>query len=191
MSFAETLRRLRNEKGLTQQQFADLLYVDRTTIVKWENGTRMPDAFLLARISKSLGVEMDRLIPKSEITEEKPKVILVDDEKIILTGGMPILEEALPEADIIGFDKPTSAIDFAKNNRIALAFLDIELGKISGLDLCRELLDISPRTNIIFLTSYIDYSFDAWSTGACGFLLKPLTVKKVKNQLTLLRYPLS
>ena len=191
MSFAETLRRLRNEKGLTQQQFADLLYVDRTTIVKWENGTRMPDAFLLARISKSLGVEMDRLIQKSEISEEKPKVILVDDEKIILTGGMPILEETFPDADIIGFDKPTSAIDFAKNNRIALAFLDIELGKISGLDLCRELLDIFPRTNVIFLTSYIDYSFDAWSTGACGFLLKPLTVKKVKNQLTLLRYPLS
>ncbi len=190
MSFAETLRRIRTEKGLTQQQLADLLYVDRTTIVKWENGSRMPDAWLLSRISKSLGVELDRLIEKPEQPDAKPKVILVDDEKIILTGGMPILEESLPDAEIIGFDKPMSAIDFAKNNRIALAFLDIEMGKVSGLDLCRELLKINPRTNVVFLTSYIDYSFDAWSTGACGFLLKPLTVEKVNKQLAFLRYPL-
>ena len=42
---------------------------------------------------------------------------------------------------------------------------------------------------MIYLTAYREYSFDAWETGACGFLLKPLTVEKVKNSLKLLRYP--
>ena len=72
---------------------------------------------------------------------------------------------------------------------MALAFLDIELGKTSGLDLCRALLDINPRTNVIYLTAYIEYSFDAWSTGASGFMLKPLTPEGVRAQLKNLRYP--
>ena len=72
---------------------------------------------------------------------------------------------------------------------IALAFLDIELGRVSGLDLCREMLRIRPRTNVIFLTAFREYSLDAWDTGASGFLLKPLEVDAVKKQLAALRYP--
>ena len=53
----------------------------------------------------------------------------------------------------------------------------------------RELLEINPRTNVIFLTAYMGYSFDAWSTGACGFILKPISASEVRKQITLLRYP--
>jgi two-component SAPR family response regulator len=96
----------------------------------------------------------------------------------------------MPDASIVGFTKPSEALEFSRNNNVALAFLDIELGKSSGLDLCRKLLDINPLTNVVFLTAYIDYSFDAWDTGACGFLMKPLTVESVQKQLTRLRHPL-
>ena len=64
------------------------------------------------------------------------------------------------------------------------------MGKVNGLDLCRDLLTINPRMNVIFLTAYMEYSFDAWDTGACGFLLKPVSETAVKKQLTKLRYPL-
>ena len=74
-------------------------------------------------------------------------------------------------------------------NRVALAVLDIELGTASGFDLCSTLLEINPRTNIVFLTAYPDYSLDAWKTGASGFMLKPLTIENVKEQLKKLRYP--
>lgn len=69
--------------------------------------------------------------------------------------------------------------------------MDIELGTASGLDLCRTLLEINPHTNVVFLTAYADYSLDAWATGACGFLMKPLTLEGVREQLKRLRYPLS
>ena len=85
--------------------------------------------------------------------------------------------------------RPSEAVDFAKTNRVALAFLDIELGNTSGLDLCRTLLEINPRTNVVFLTAYSGYSLDAWSTGASGFMLKPITLEGVKAQLANLRYP--
>ncbi|MBQ5510791.1 MAG: response regulator, partial [Prevotella sp.] len=70
---------------------------------------------------------------------------------------------------------------------VALAILDIELGNASGFDLCRTLLEINPRTNIVFLTAYADYSLDAWDTEASGFLLKPLTPDGVRQQLKKLR----
>ena len=69
--------------------------------------------------------------------------------------------------------------------------MDIELGTASGLDLCKTLLEINPRTNIVFLTAYADYSLNAWRTEASGFLLKPLTAEDVKEQLRRLRYPFS
>ena len=63
------------------------------------------------------------------------------------------------------------------------------MGKTSVLDLCRTLLEINPRTNVVYLTAYIEYSFDAWSTGASGFMLKPITEEGVREQLKNLRYP--
>lgn len=190
LSFGESLRRLRMEKGLSQQRLSEILFVDRSTIVRWETGSRTPDVLLLSRIADALGVDVRLLLDAAaESAPEKPNVILVDDERIILSGSMPVLEAVMPEAAITGFTRPSDAIEFARTNRIALAFLDIEMGKVSGLSLCRELLEISPRTNVVFLTAYAEYSFDAWDTGACGFLLKPLEPQGVRRQLDRLRYP--
>ena len=189
-SFANTLKQLRTERNLSQKQMAELQYVDRSTVAKWENGNRIPDTLLLSRIAECLDIDMQVLLTNVELAEEIPNVILVDDEKIILSGGLPILEEVMPNASITGFTKPSDAIKYAKANRIALAFLDIEMGKISGFDLCRELLEINPRTNVIFLTAYMDYSLRAWDTGASGFVLKPLSAEDVRKQLDKLRYPI-
>ena len=114
-------------------------------------------------------------------------VLMVDHERIILTGSLPILKKALPDASISGFTKPSEALEFARRTPVDLAFLDIEMGKRSGLTVCKDLLAINPKTNVIFLTAYEGYSLDAWSTGASGFLMKPLTVEAVQNQLSLLR----
>lgn len=144
MSFGESLRRLRMEKGLSQQRLSEILFVDRSTIVRWETGSRTPDVLLLSRIADALGVDVRLLLDAAaESAPEKPNVILVDDERIILSGSLPVLEAVMPEAAITGFTRPSDAIEFARSNRIALAFLDIEMGKISGLALCRELLEIS------------------------------------------------
>ena len=189
MLFAETLKKLRVEKGLLQRELAAQVYVTRSTVARWENGSRLPDAPMITRLSRCLDVDVGTLLCTEEENDESPHVIMVDDGKIILNGGLPILEEAIPNATVIGFTRPSEAIAYAKANKVALAFLDIEMGKVSGLDLCRTLLEINPRTNVVFLTAYIEYSFDAWSTGASGFMLKPITPEGVKMQLKNLRYP--
>lgn len=190
MIFAEMLRRLRNGKGWSQQTLAEKTYVNRSTISKWESGNRLPDAAMIYRLAGILGVDSDILFSAVSESEEQPNVILVDDEEIILKGGMSILEEVLPNASVIGFTNPKEAEEYARVKRISLAFLDIEMGRISGLDLCRELLRINPRMNVVFLTGYRDYAFDAWDSGACGFLMKPMTAEAVRTQLERLRHKL-
>lgn len=189
-TFAETIRQLRTERGISQAQLADQMYVTRSTVARWESGSRMPDAVMIARLAKCLGTNTEALFGLLSEEMETPNIIMVDDEGIILSGGLPVLEEVFPDANITGFTKPSEAIKYAQNNPVALAFLDIELGKHNGLELCGELQQINPQTNVIFLTAYMDYSLDAWKTGASGFIIKPITAAGIRNQLPRLRFPL-
>ena len=188
--FSETLKKLRTEKGLSQQALADKIFVTRPTVARWESGIRLPDAVTITRLAEILGVEVNFLLSAVAQEDECPNVIMVDDRKLILTGGLPILEEVMPNANVTGFLDADDAIEFAKSNRVSLAFLDIELRNTNGLDLCKKLLEINPHTNVVFLTAYSNYSLDAWSTGASGFMLKPITAEGLKEQLKNLRYPL-
>ena len=125
-----------------------------------------------------------------QIFDELVIVIMVNDEKIVLKGGMNVICKLLPNASVTGFTSPKEALTFAKSSRIHLAFLDIEMGNFSGLDLCHELLKLNPRINIIYLTAYADYSLEAWNTGACGYLVKPISAEQIRNQLSRLRFPI-
>lgn len=189
--FAETLKKLRTEKGLSQRDLSERMYVTRSTVARWENGSRVPDAAMLSRLSVCLDTDVNTLLSTAMESDESPNVIMLDDRKIILTGGLPVLEAVMPHATVVGFTRPSEAIEYARANRVALAFLDIEMGKTSGLDLCRTLLEINPRTNVVYLTAYSEYAVDAWGTGASGFMLKPITPEGVRLQLKNLRYPFS
>lgn len=188
-SFGEALRKLRLERGINQPQLAKALYVSRPTVTRWENGTRLPDAAMITRLADYLGVEVNALLGELVRDEERPQVILVDDEPLILRGSLSILADALYQANVTGFSDPSEALEFAMTHKIALAFLDIDMGSTNGIELCGQLLEINDHTNVVFLTAYMDYSLDAWSTGASGFLLKPLTVKAVQGVLSRLKYP--
>ena len=62
MAFGNNIKKLREEKNLTQQQLADKLYVSRQTICRWENGSRCPDLITAKKLALELKVSMDELI---------------------------------------------------------------------------------------------------------------------------------
>lgn len=186
-NFAYNLKKIRSERGVSQQQLANLLFVDRSSIANWESGRRVPDAVIMSRLAQFFNVDISYFLSDEEI--ETPNVIIVDDEEIILSGTIPVLTEAMPNASITGFNRVSEVLQFAENNDIDIAFLDIELGKNSGIELCEKLLNIRPVTNVIFLTSYPGYSIDAWDTKASGFLVKPASLEDIQSQLKKLRHP--
>jgi len=188
--FGKRIRALRQEKNLSQQQLADLMFVTRKTVGNWENGNRMPDITMLSRLSRHLGVQTYELLDEISGSDEQPVVIIVEDESVLLKGFVHILEDTLPRADIYGFENGTEALRFAESNQVAAAFLDIELFGESGIDVARGLIGLQPHTNIIFLTGHGEYTADALDLHCSGYILKPLTPEKVLREVTHLRFPI-
>lgn len=67
MEFNEKLQELRKRKGLTQEELAEVLYVSRTAISKWESGRGFPNIESLKSISKFFSVSLDELLSGEEI----------------------------------------------------------------------------------------------------------------------------
>lgn len=67
MEFNEKLQELRNNKGLTQEELAEELYVSRTAISKWETGRGVPNIESLKAISKFFSVSIDELLSSEEL----------------------------------------------------------------------------------------------------------------------------
>lgn len=69
MEFNEKLQELRKRKGLTQEELAELLYVSRTAISKWESGRGFPNIDSLKAISKCFGISLDELLSGEELLQ--------------------------------------------------------------------------------------------------------------------------
>lgn len=67
MEFHEKLQELRKQKGFTQEELAEQLYVSRTAISKWESGRGFPNIESLKAISKTFCVSLDELLSGEEI----------------------------------------------------------------------------------------------------------------------------
>lgn len=64
--FGEKLKRLREEKGLTQENIARKLCISRATVSKYESGRRKPDIETMKTLSKYYGVSVDYIIGMTE-----------------------------------------------------------------------------------------------------------------------------
>lgn len=76
MEFNEKLQELRKQKGLTQEELANALYVSRTAVSKWESGRGYPNIDSLKAIAKFFSVSIDELLTGGEalsIAEEDNK----------------------------------------------------------------------------------------------------------------------
>ncbi len=120
------------------------------------------------------------------------KILLVDDEELQLIRLTDEVKKVLPiETIIYSFLNPLEALSKVKSIKLDIAFLDIEMPGINGINLAKELKKINPTINIIFVTAYNSYALDAYKLHASGYLTKPVSASKIKEELELLRHPIS
>ena len=117
------------------------------------------------------------------------KILAVDDEIIALDGLVRSIQEADSNAKVYSYRFADEAIEFAKNNTCDVAFLDIEMVGMNGINLANELIKLNPNINIIFSTGYGNYRDVAFDIHASGYIVKPITPEKVKKELLNLRRP--
>lgn len=113
-------------------------------------------------------------------------IIAVDDEKLARGALIMALEQVFPEDNIFPFGKASEAIDKVnelKNEGVEYAFLDIRLRGSTGIDLAKNIKDVSPKTKVIFVTAYNDFASEAFSVQASGYLLKPVSPEAIKETI--------
>lgn len=118
------------------------------------------------------------------------KIMAVDDEYLALNDLVRLLGKLRPNAEIVQFIESKDAFDYFSQNKVDIVFLDIQMESYTGVELAKMCKELCPRVNIIFVTGYIQYSFDALKLHASGYLLKPVRVSELLTELENLRYPL-
>ena len=119
------------------------------------------------------------------------KIIAVDDEKIALQGLLLSIRRAAPEAEVQGFRRAADAIAYMESTPCDVAFLDIEMKGINGVETAERLKSIHPDVNIIFATGFGSYRDAAFDLHASGYLIKPITEEAVRRELENLRRPIA
>lgn len=116
-------------------------------------------------------------------------IMAVDDERLALQALIDAIEKADSGAHVKGFIYAEDALEYAEANPVDVAFLDVEMADLSGVELARRLKLKNPDINIIFATGFGEYRGSAFELHASGYLTKPITVEKVKKELSELRRP--
>lgn len=116
-------------------------------------------------------------------------IIAVDDERIALETLVDAIKEATPNALISEFRKAQDALDYVMEHPCDVAFLDIEMREISGIELARRIKVMVPRINIVFVTGYSEYASEALKLRASVYVMKPVTKDEILEELDNLRHP--
>lgn len=110
----------------------------------------------------------------------KASVLLVDDEQNILKTTKICLENAGFEVD--AFADPTKALDALRQRSYNLAFYDLKMQPIDGMQLLKETGQISPGTTVVLMTAHgsIDSAVEAIKLGAFDYLQKPFEFSELQ-----------
>lgn len=117
-------------------------------------------------------------------------ILLIDDEPLALEMLKDSVAEACPDAVLHPFLKTSEALAFLQANPVDIAFLDIQMRGMSGLEMAVKCKQLYPKINLIFATGYDSYAIDAMTMHASGYIMKPIPAEKVKKELMNLRHPL-
>ena len=109
------------------------------------------------------------------------KVICVDDEQPILDNFKNRVSGFTQMKSLHLFTDAKEALHWVKEHPVDVAFLDIEMGGINGVDLARRLKEIDRDIRIFFVTAYEQYALDAFKVDALGYILKPYSKEDLQE----------
>lgn len=113
------------------------------------------------------------------------KILALDDEPIALYEITKSIKEAVSDCEIKSFDEPEDALDEIMERGFIpdIAFLDIEMPRITGIEMAKRIRENCKNTKIVFVTGFSQYAIEAYNIHARGYLMKPPTAEKVKAEI--------
>ncbi|UWX04198.1 response regulator transcription factor [Pseudoxanthomonas sp. NC8] len=102
--------------------------------------------------------------------------VVAEDEELLRTSLLLQLGEVWPGLRVVAeCEDGASALEAIAEHKPDVAFLDIRMPGLTGIEVAAALAEVSPRTRVVFVTAYDQYAIDAFEKGAVDYLLKPIT----------------
>ncbi|WMJ89898.1 response regulator [Anaerocolumna sp. MB42-C2] len=111
------------------------------------------------------------------------RAIVVDDEwytleeisdLILLSGKMEVIKK---------YQNPVKVLEEINSLSVDVAFIDIEMPEIDGLTLAERIMEVSPDTSIVFVTSWNQYAVQAFDLNAVDYIMKPVRKERFQKML--------
>lgn len=119
------------------------------------------------------------------------RILAADDERTALNILTRAIRGAAPDAELRTFESVSAVLAELDEKRFLpdVAFLDIEMPGMTGLELARRMKQYAPKVNIVFVTSYSQYALEALALRPSGYVMKPVDEAQVRAELRNLRNP--
>jgi len=123
----------------------------------------------------------EHLPPSDPVSPERSwTAIVAEDEALLRDALVAQLAEAWPGLQLLAAcDDGASALEAIAEHQPDVAFLDIRMPGLTGLEVAAAAAEASPRTHIVFTTAYDQYAIDAFEHGAIDYLLKPIAPERL------------
>lgn len=115
-------------------------------------------------------------------------VLYVDDEKPAIDNFRFTTADFPEITNLYTYQSGEEALKFAKEHVIDVAFLDMEMPGIHGLELAKALKEYDSQIRIIFVTAFSQYALEAWNVDATGYVMKPYTAREIHKELAKCMY---
>ena len=108
------------------------------------------------------------------------KGVIAEDEALLRQSLLSSLGKAWPELQIVAeCEDGASALEAIAEHQPDVAFLDIRMPGLTGLEVATASAETSPATQVVFVTAYDQYAIDAFERGAIDYLLKPIAADRL------------
>jgi len=119
------------------------------------------------------------------------KVLIADDDESIGAYLKKIIEE-VPDVSVVEVvNNGKEAVKQVEILSPHAVFLDIDMPEMTGVEAARELVELDPVLNFVFVTAYPDYALEAFELYSFDYILKPLDEKRVKKTIRKLKEKIS
>lgn len=113
--------------------------------------------------------------------------IIIDDEKPAIEVLKLLLEKTGQICVVGSFMSAVQALSEVQNLKPDVAFLDIEMPEMSGLELAEKIIEAGIDIEIVFVTAYNKYALEAFRVNAIDYILKPLSSDDISQTITRLK----
>ena len=117
--------------------------------------------------------------------------VVAEDEQLFREALLALLREEWPDLQILAAcEDGGAALEAIGEHKPDVAFLDIRMPGLTGLEVAAATAEVSPATQIVFVTAYDQYAIQAFERGAVDYLLKPIarerlvgTIARIKGRV--------